>query len=200
MIIGVWIIHKQNGLCLFYKEYHGEIVGPDLFSGFLSSIHSFSEEITKTGGIETLELKEMNILYCIVANLIFILVVTKDENKDYLRERVSDISKAFLDKYKKEIDTYRGEVSIFKPFERDLHLILEKIRSVGFLEVAFKLPQNKHLKLSEEEFVILSECDGKTPIEALARKLNISEIKLGKVLKRFEKKNIIKRKMVMKIS
>lgn len=199
MINAIWIIRKDDSICIFHQKFHGKTIDRDLFSGFLSGMYSFSEEVTETGGIEIMELKDMSLLYGIFSDLIFIFAVTKDEDVDYLRKKIKDISKIFIDKYDDLLEDWNGEVSIFEPFERDLNLILEKIRPVNFVEVAFKLPQKKRLKLSEEEIKILSLCDGKTPVEIISNKTNISEFELNRILSKWEKKKIIERKMIMRL-
>ena len=198
MINGIWIIKKENSICIFHKSFSEEKLDQDLFSGFLSGMYSFSEEVTKTGGLEIMELKDMRLLYGLFSDLIFIFAVTKDEDVDYLRKKIADISKEFIEKYGELLEDWKGDVSIFEPFERDLSLILEKIRPVNFIEVATKIPQKKRLKLSDEEIQILSFCDGKTPVEIIASKTNISEFELNRILSKWEKKKIIQRKMVMR--
>jgi hypothetical protein len=198
LINGVWIVSKEKGVCIFHHRFHGKEINPDLFSGFLSGIFAFSEEITETGGIEVMDLKDIRILYCIIANLIFIMAITKDEDVDYLREKISEISEAFVSKYGKVLEKWEGEITIFDPFKQDLNLLIEKMRPVNFVEVAYKLPQKKRLKLADEEIKVLSLCDGKTPVEVIANRTKIPEIILNRILNKLEKKKIIKRKMIMR--
>lgn len=199
MINGVWIIKKRESVSIFHKIYGGKSIDADLFSGFLSGIYSFSEEITETGGIETMELADITLLYGEVSDLIFILAVTKDEDVEIIRKKIADISKVFLEKFGALLEDWDGNTTIFRPFERDLNQIIEKMRHIDFMEVPIKIPQKKRLKLSEQEFQLLSLCDGTTPTETIATKLNISELTVIKILKNLEKKKIIERKMVIKM-
>lgn len=199
LINAVWIIVKKKGICIFHQRFHGTGINPDLFTGFLSGIYTFSEEVTQTGGIEVMELKDKRLLYGIISNLVFIFDVTKDEDVDDVRKKITEISKVFIDKFGHHLVHWIGETSVFEPFKRDLSLIIEKMRPVNFVEVAFKTPQKKRLKLSEGEFKILSLCDGKTPVEIIASKTNISEFKVIRILNKLEKKKVITRKMIMRI-
>ncbi|HUY01211.1 MAG TPA: hypothetical protein VMV49_16745 [Candidatus Deferrimicrobium sp.] len=199
MINGIWIIKKDAGICIFHKVFEGKEIDPQLFSGFLSGIYTFSEEISESGGIETLELKEVRILYGVVSDLIFILSITKDEDVDIIRKKISDISKVFHEKYSDLLQNWDGNIGIFEPFNRNLNQIMEKMRHVDFVEIPIRFPQKKSVKLTDEEFQVLSLCDGKTPSINIAIKLKIPELKSIQILKNLEKKKIIKRKMIMKM-
>jgi len=199
LINAVWIVKKRGGICIFHQKYGGKEIDPDLFSGFLSGIYSFSEEISETGGIEIMELKDMKLLYGVSSDLIYILAATKEEDIEVLRKKIADINKIFLDKYGKYLLNWDGNTSIFEPFNRDLNLIIEKMRHVDFIEVPIKISSKKNLNLSQDEFQILSLCDGKTASSTIAIKLNISEFRLMKILKELEKKKILQRKMIMKM-
>lgn len=99
MLNDIWIVKKGVGLCIFHQKYSGKEIDSDLFSGFLSGIYSFSEEISETGGIETMELRDIRLLYGVASDLIYIIAATKDEEIDGLRKKLSEISKTFLEKY-----------------------------------------------------------------------------------------------------
>ena len=198
MINGVWIIKKEVGICIFSHFLGIKEVDPQLFSGFLSSIYTFSEGISKTGGIETLELKDMKLIYTVFSNLIFIISVTKDEEPEIIRQKISEISSAFIERYKNNLLNWNGDLEIFEPFRKDAKLILEKSRTVEVEEIPIKLPEKKRFKLTTEEFEILSVCDGKTNINKIANKLNISKFKLMLILKSLMKKNIIEIKKILK--
>lgn len=198
MINGVWIIKKEVGICIFSHFLGTKEVDPQLFSGFLSSIYTFSEGISKTGGIETLELKDMKLIYSVFSNLIFIISVTKDEEPEIIRQKISEISSAFVDKYKDNLLNWDGDLEVFEPFRKDAKLILEKTRTVEVEEIPIKLSEKKRFKLTNEEFEILSACDGKSDINKIANKINISKFKLMLILKSLMKKNIIEIKKFLK--
>lgn len=175
------------------------MINPDLFSGFLSGIYSFSEEISDTGGIETMELKDLRLLYGVASDLIYILSSTKDEEVDTLRNKIADISQAFHQKYGHYLIDWDRNVTTFKPFEKDLDSIIQRSDRVETEDVLCKIPSTKRLKLSEEEFQVLSLCDGKTPYTTIATKLKFSELKLIKIIKNLEKKKVIQRKRIIKV-
>ena len=199
LINGIWIIKKEMGICLFNKTYGGKKLDPQLFSGFLSGIYTFSSQITESGGLEIMELEDIRLLYGTVSDLLFIIAATKDEDVDLVRNKITEISKVFLGKYSQYLVDWDCNTAVFDPFERDLDQIIKKMRHVDFIEVPIKLTQKKRLKLSDDEFQVLSLCDGKIPTWKIATKLNITEFKLMRTIRQLEKKKLIKRKMVMKI-
>ena len=171
---------------------------PDLFSGLLGAVYTITEEISESGGIETMELKEMRLLYGCVSEMIFIIAASKDEDISILRRFLSTVSATFMKKYGSEIENFAGNVGIFQDFKIELNRIIERMRPLDFVEVPIKLPYKKRLKLNELEFTVLSMCDGETSVDVLASKMNMSEIQLMQTLRALEKKKIIERKIKLK--
>jgi len=193
----VWIIQKEVGICIFHHDYSGKQVDPQLFSGLISGIYTFSEGILETGRIEVVELTDMKLLYGVDANLIFILSITKDEDMERGRQKLAEISREFISQYKEYFQNWDGDAGVFEPFWVDLNQILERKGRVEVVEIPLRLPEKKRLSLTNEEFGVLSLCDGRTPSIKLSAKLKIPQLQLMLLLKGLEKKKIIQLKRLM---
>lgn len=88
-----------------------------------------------------------------------------------------------------------GNISLFEPFKRDLDAIIEE-RKRPLEKIPFKLPAMKNLKFSQEEFQVLSLCDGKTAPSIIASKLCMTSYQLCEILNNLEKKKLIQRKWI----
>ncbi|MFX1444345.1 MAG: hypothetical protein ACFFHV_13100 [Promethearchaeota archaeon] len=135
MVEEFWII-DTSGICLFHRAIHEKSnimdqkveiqIDEQLFSGLLSGIMSFAEEVSKEQ-IKKIELDEGKFLFFARRNLIFIVrshLNTSDKN---VKKKIQIIEDLFIKKYSKELDTFNGDVSSFRFFENDLEEIFKKI-------------------------------------------------------------------------
>lgn len=141
MINGVWVIRKEAGICIFHCNYGGKEINTQLFSGYVSGIYTLSEMFSKKGGMETLELKDMTFLYGVNSHLIFIVSITKDENIERIREKLTEISREFIYKYKDNLQNWNGNAQVFEPFGVDLNHILERRERGEAVEIPMMLPE-----------------------------------------------------------
>jgi hypothetical protein len=197
VINGVWIIQKGVGICIFHHEYSGKQVDPQLFSGLISGIYTFSEGILETGRIEIVELTDMKLLYGVDANLIFILSITKDEDMERSRQRLAEISQEFIYQFKDYLQNWDGDPGVFEPFWVELNHILERRGRVEVVEIPVRLPEKKRLRLTTEELGVLLWCDGKRASIKIANEIRMPQFQLMLILKELEKRKIIQLKRLM---
>ncbi|MDD1778904.1 MAG: hypothetical protein LUQ65_12135 [Candidatus Helarchaeota archaeon] len=196
MINGVWIIKKEAGICIFHKNYADWEIDPQLFSAFLSGIYKFSEGISETEGIEIIEMQNMSVLYKFVSDLFFILSITKDEEIEVMRQKMTELSSEFINKFKDYLQNWKENIGAFKWFGADLDRIVGR-NTTQVVEIPIKLPEKKRLSLTNEELGVLLCIDGKTPSSTIANKLNIPNFEFMLILKSLEKKKLIQVRKVI---
>ena len=135
MVEEFWII-DTSGICLFHRALHGgsnimdrkfEIqVDEQLFSGLLSGIMSFAEEVSQEK-IKKIELNEGKFLFFARQNLIFIVRSLLNKSDKDVKKKIQIIQDLFIKKYSDELDAFDGDVSSFRLFEKDLEDIFKKI-------------------------------------------------------------------------
>jgi hypothetical protein len=197
VINGVWIIKKEVGICIFHYEYSGKQIDPQLFSGLVSGIYTFSEGILETGRIEIVELTDMKLLYGVDADLIFILSITKDEDMERSRQKLAEISREFNYQYKDYLQNWEGDAGVFESFWVNLNHIIQRRGRVEVVEIPVRLPEKKRLKLTTEELGVLLWCDGKRASIKIANEMSIPQFQLMLLLKGMEKRKIIQIKRLM---
>jgi hypothetical protein len=97
----IWIIDKDTGTTLFYRNYADIKIDPDLVSGLLSALNNFSEVEMKQHGIESINMGGLK--WCYVSdpeyNLLLITADSKEANSDMMRARLEVIKNMFIQMY-----------------------------------------------------------------------------------------------------
>ncbi len=135
MVKEFWII-DTSGICLFHRAIHGKTnimdekfkiqIDEQLFSGLLSGIMSFTEEVSQEQ-IKKIELNEGKFLFFARQNLIFIVRADLNTSDKNVKKKIQVIQDLFIKKYSKELDAFDGDVSSFRFFEHDLEEVFAKI-------------------------------------------------------------------------
>ncbi|WXG46381.1 MAG: hypothetical protein WED05_06910 [Candidatus Atabeyarchaeum deiterrae] len=109
MIRNVWVIEKLSGRCLFHLAYEKELKEPDLISGFLSALTSFSEAELKGERLSVVETEGRKWVYRYVEPLIFVVTGAKKDPESHLKAQVSYLANVFLDAFPElKAETARG--------------------------------------------------------------------------------------------
>ena len=97
-----WIINSYSSVALFYGNYSDFILDPDLISGFLTALNSFSEVELKSHGISSIIMGGLSWVYYDPHDYGLLLVAADDvkANTEVMRSRLQVILKMFVEKYK----------------------------------------------------------------------------------------------------
>jgi hypothetical protein len=98
MIHNVWILEKRSGRLLFHDKLGSIETEEDLLSGFLSAIYSFAE-MEISSGIESMEMGEYNMIYCLSHGLLFVMAADKTDGSVSLKAQIDLIRDSFVDEF-----------------------------------------------------------------------------------------------------
>ena len=123
MKYGVWII-LDTGQCLVHKDFseHSEI-DEDLISGFQSAILTYADI-----KIKSIVAEDIRFVYESTFNPKLIFVIAADINVDLkkLEEFLDLVKREFMADYRYRINTWAGDVKIFKPFDDKLDKLMRE--------------------------------------------------------------------------
>ena len=114
----------KSGESLFHKVYGENRVDESLFSGFLGAVYTFAREIGH-GDIKTMEMGDAKFICEVSGKLIFVVVVEKEDNEQEIKNFLRFSINAFLNRFGKEIEGWRGDVTVFRSFSEDLDVLVE---------------------------------------------------------------------------
>ena len=186
-ILTILAIHNESGLCLSKIALHGGIgLDEHLFTGFISAMGSFKDELAKQmglsvkgeGGDNTIEYNEFTITL-MDGEYLRLGLVSYNSLGDLIKEHCGQVLKAFEIKHVEDLKNFEGELQVFNDFGEaieiglDMNLTKKSIINVKQL--------NKY-NASESFLTILnnfsSRSDGFYPAEianTLVREMNISD-------------------------
>ncbi|MFX1521010.1 MAG: hypothetical protein ACFFCD_13925 [Promethearchaeota archaeon] len=126
-IHNVWIVEKKSGLLLFHEKLGSIETEEDLLSGFLSAIFSFAETEIGASGIESIEMGDYTMVYCVSHGLLFVMAADKKDSWSNLRAQIDLIRDSFLEEFpeiKKDwkhfFSNWRGNRDLFQRFHTPL--------------------------------------------------------------------------------
>lgn len=111
----VLVIHN-SGLTLYNHEFHKGGLGEDLIGGAIDAISKFLQEAL---GIRT-NLKEIKLFdrdILLDINEYFACVLITDKSTYFLKESLKKFNGMFLEKYKKQLEKFTGETSLYEGAE-----------------------------------------------------------------------------------
>ncbi len=131
MIEEFWII-DTNGICLFHRSIDekkqikpGTDLDEQLFGGLLSSILSFHAKLASSQ-IQKMESEESKFLFFKNFSLIFIVRAKLNTSDSIIKKRVNLIQELFINKFKKELESFTGDIQSFQIFEKELNELFNK--------------------------------------------------------------------------
>ncbi|MFW9897761.1 MAG: hypothetical protein ACFFDO_00675 [Candidatus Thorarchaeota archaeon] len=170
----VYLIHQLTGICLIHRKYGSIEFNQDLVSGFLTALKDFSVEFSKGSG--ELKVIDMQIFYLMLVfkeGVLITAAADKNDDSKITHRALTDIIDKFVEKYGDQINTWSGDVRIFKDFNPVIDGVLENGKVA---EIQLKIPilkiykkdflksqaiiAKKGLVLSEED---LRKCEDKKP-------------------------------------
>jgi len=188
-ILTILAIHNESGLCLSKIAVHAGIgLDEHLFTGFISAMGSFKDELAKQmglrvqgeGGDNTIEYNEFTITLMDGEYLRLGLVSYKSLG-NLIKEQCGQVLRAYEIKHINDLKNFEGEIQVFDDFEEtietglDMYLNKKCIIDVKQLN-KFDAPESFITILND----LNSKSDGFYPAEitlTLVRKMNISEQK-----------------------
>ena len=122
MIHNVWILEKKSGILLFHDKLGSIETEEDLLSGFLSAIYSFAE-MEISSGIESMEMGEYNMIYCLSHGLLFVMAADKTDSSSNIKAQIDLIRDSFIDEFpglkedhEEFLKNWHGNRDIFRKF------------------------------------------------------------------------------------
>ena len=125
----IWIIEKNSGTTLFYRNYADIKIDPDLVSGLLSALNNFSEVEMRQNGIESINMGGLK--WCYVHDpTLDILLISADSkivNTDIMRSSLKVIKNIFIQAYNITENSFRSGLVNIHQFD-DFDQTLETLR------------------------------------------------------------------------
>jgi hypothetical protein len=193
MKYGVWII-LDTGQCLVHKDFseHSEI-DEDLISGFQSAILTYANM-----KIKSIVAEDIRFVYESTFNPRLIFVIAADINVDLkkLEEFLDLVKRQFLADYRYRINTWAGDVKIFKPFDDKLdklirewliktvtvETVLERTKAT-FRVIVPSSRENKEIseRFGNEGIDVIALIDGVKSLKEIAESLRIDQEKIREI-------------------
>lgn len=148
MIHAFYLIDQHTGICLIHRKYGTIEFNQDLVSGFLTALKDFSIEFSKGSG--ELKIIDMQVFYLLLVfkeGVLCTAAADKNDDAKITHKALSDIIDKFVREYGDKIETWGGDVRIFKGFEGNVDYILQ---SGKVAEMQLMIPI---LKIFEKDFI-----------------------------------------------
>ncbi len=123
-MVKAFYVLLNSGEPLFHKDYGEKKVDESLFSGFLGAVYTFAKELGHSD-IQTMEMGDAKFICEVSENLIFVVVVGKDEDEQEIKNFLGFASKNFINRFRDELKRWRGDVTVFRSFSEDLDILVE---------------------------------------------------------------------------
>ena len=144
----VYLIHQLTGICLIHRKYGSIEFNQDLVSGFLTALKDFSVEFSKGSG--ELKVIDMQIFYLMLVfkeGVLITAAADKNDDAKVTHKALTDIIDKFVEKYGDIVESWSGDVRLFKGFDEIIDTSLENGKIAEF---PLKLPI---LKIYKKDFV-----------------------------------------------
>ncbi len=133
----LWILHKPTGVCLYYQQFESTSetleVDKDLFSGFVSAIMGFSQEVSKGKAyLKEIHLGPLKIVYD--AGDLIIVTIAFDQNapQAQVNNLLKRITTRFLDKFANRLPpkTFDNNVIPYYAFSVEMEQICDQGKNI----------------------------------------------------------------------
>jgi hypothetical protein len=135
-------------ICLIHRKYGSIEFNQDLVSGFLTALKDFSVEFSKGSG--ELKIIDMQIFYLLLVfkdGILCTAAADKNDDAKITHKVLSDVIDKFTEKFGDVIQSWSGDVRIFKDFEP---LIDDMLKTGHVAEIQMTIPI---LKIFEKDFI-----------------------------------------------
>ncbi len=148
MLHNFYLIHQYTGICLIHRKYGSIEFNQDLVSGFLTALKDFSVEFSKGSG--ELKVIDMQIFYLLLVfkeGVLCTAAADKNDDAKITHKALTDIIDKFVAKFGDQLESWSGDVRIFRDFDS----IIDEILKVGKVaEIQLKIPI---LKIFKKDFL-----------------------------------------------
>jgi len=193
MKYGVWII-METGQCLVHKDFSDSSeIDEDLISGFQSAILTYADM-----KIKSIVAEDIRFVYESTFSPKLIFVIAADINVDLkkLEGFLDLVKREFLADYRYKIDSWVGDVKIFRPFDEKLDGLMREwlIKSVTldtvlertkatFIVMIPSSRENKEIseRFGNEGIDVIALIDGVKPLKEIAENLRIDQEKIREI-------------------
>lgn len=133
----LWILHKPTGVCLYYQQFESTSetldVDKDLFSGFVSAIMGFSQEVSKGKAyLKEIHLGPLKIVYD--AGDLIIVTIAFDQNapQAQVNNLLRRITARFLDKFANRLPpkTFDNNITPYYTFSVEMAQICDQGKKI----------------------------------------------------------------------
>jgi len=147
----IWIIHKENGVCIFEQNFKNIETNSDLITGFIVAILNFGKEIADKN-LQSIVFAGLKIMISIYDRFIIALAIDEDAPELDVKMFLEIVYDEFEKRYGNFLLNFNGDVSIFSDFESFIEtLINKKAIAIEFLKNKIV----KTIKTSDEtKFII----------------------------------------------
>ncbi|MFX1519100.1 MAG: hypothetical protein ACFFCD_04195 [Promethearchaeota archaeon] len=201
MKYGVWII-LDTGQCLVHKDFSEqseEELDQDLISGFQSAILTYADMKIKSIVTEDIRFVYVESKYAPSTSsprLIFIIAADINVEVKRLEEFLGIVKHEFLASYRNKLDTWTGNLKIFKPFDEKLNKLMREwlVKSVTLdtvlerTKATFRvmIPSSRENKEISDHFGnegidVIALIDGLKPLKQIAESLRLDQEKIIRI-------------------
>jgi hypothetical protein len=128
----IWIM-MNDGTVLFKRVFE-EKLNEQLFGGFMSALETFASQLDEHG-LSSFEIGQKKFILKKHDNIYFVANFDKKVNTKKAASELEHVSDEFLAAYEVELLSFRGNVEVFKDFDKKIQDSLEDV--VGKFQQAF---------------------------------------------------------------
>ena len=142
-----YLIHQYTGICLIHRKYGTIEFNQDLVSGFLTALKDFSVEFSKgSGELKVIDMQVFYLLLVFKEGVLCTAAADKNDDAKITHKALTDIIDKFVAQYGNQLETWSGDVRIFRDFAPIIDDILKSGRAA---EIQLKIPI---LKIFKKDF------------------------------------------------
>ncbi|MFX1245567.1 MAG: hypothetical protein ACFE8F_11430 [Promethearchaeota archaeon] len=192
----VYLMHP-SGVCLLDQKF-GEIdLDPTLVAGFFSAIREFARMVSKgKGEARIVEMGEFYITYAAGDLIVVAAVVDKEDSRLHVLRALDEVISQFTVRYQEVLKEWDGKL-VFFSFTPELNELLNN-GLIGEADVpAPKLKRGlprlmvKLGQISEEEYNVAKECNGKRSPKDIAEVVGLPQHDVEALLYKLNKLDLI---------
>ncbi len=196
---GVYLIHQNTGNCIIFKKYGNLEFNEDLIAGFLTALKDFAGEVTGGQGImKTLKMGQYSILLLNDGGILVAGALDRRDDESIAFKALQEMLKQFIKEYKDDIPGWKGNLSLFRPFEEKIDKYLKggKIAQKEIYAPLLKKKLPKQLidmgALTKEEFSFADYFNGADTVDAIAEKAGMPMEKVEIMVEKFKELGLVK--------
>ncbi len=178
MLHVVYLMHP-GGVCLLEQKFGELELDSNLVAGFFSAIRDFARILSKgKGDARIVEMGDFYLTYASGDLLVVAAVVDKDDNRLQVLQALDKVIYRFTDEFEDVLKNWDGKL-VFFSFAPELEQLLERgqigetDQSIPNLKRGLPRLLVKLGQISEQEYQVASQCDGKRTPEEIAIKLGL---------------------------